>query len=185
MTALDVPSGLQVVVTSGVGAAPTDLAAFDAALQDAHVAQFNIVQLSSVLPAGSKVVISPEQPAGAWGDVLYAAYAERHAHQHREHACAGMGWVQDEQTGAGMLVEHGGSSRQEVEDLIRESLADIARRRTQQFGDVNFEIVNIACVDQPVCAVVVASFGTSPWWNLCPAASHLRKQDEVSSADSC
>lgn len=48
-------SHLEIVVTSGTGEAPSELAAFDAALHQAGVANFNLIRLSSLIPPGSQV----------------------------------------------------------------------------------------------------------------------------------
>ena len=39
--------GLDISITSGLGQGPTTLAAFDAALRDAGIANFNLIRLSS------------------------------------------------------------------------------------------------------------------------------------------
>jgi arginine decarboxylase len=44
---------LEIQVTTGTGEGPTPLAAFDAALLDAGVANYNLILLSSVIPAGA------------------------------------------------------------------------------------------------------------------------------------
>jgi len=53
-TALKQP-GLDITVRTGSGTARTPLAAFDAALLSAGVANFNLVTLSSVIPPHSRV----------------------------------------------------------------------------------------------------------------------------------
>lgn len=54
-------SGLDIVITRGTGGAPTELAAFDAALQKAGVAHFNLIRLSSLIPPGSRITV-PDVP---------------------------------------------------------------------------------------------------------------------------
>lgn len=163
---------LTVTVTAGIGRGPTELAAFDAALQDAGVANYNLVRLSSVLPLGSRVVVGtgPQAPGGGWGDVLYSVYAERRAARPEAGAFAGVGWVQDATSGAGLFVEHDGSSRAEVEDAIAASLDDMTRRRGLPLGPVRSVVVGEVCDGRPVCALVVATYGTAPWTHLVPRA---------------
>jgi Pyruvoyl-dependent arginine decarboxylase (PvlArgDC) len=70
-------------LTSGFGTGPTRLAAFDAALREAGIANFNLILLSSVIPAGSELVdagaaAEPRSPPiGDWGDRLYIVLADQ------------------------------------------------------------------------------------------------------------
>ena len=72
------PPGLEIRLASGVGTAPTMLAAFDAALREIGVANYNLIRLSSVIPPGSLVTVSaaPLSPSGNWGDRLYVVTAD-------------------------------------------------------------------------------------------------------------
>lgn len=49
-------------VVSGTGTGPTELAAYDAALVDAGVGGYNLVRLSSVIPAGAQVRVLEAAP---------------------------------------------------------------------------------------------------------------------------
>ena len=53
--------GMKIIVTSGTGEGPTSLAAFDAALLDAGVANYNLICLSSIIPPGSMTI-----PTDVW-----------------------------------------------------------------------------------------------------------------------
>jgi arginine decarboxylase len=157
--------GLDVVVTCGTGTAPTELAAFDAALQEAGVAHFNLIRLSSLIPPGSRVSAPQAWPplAGGWGDRLYAVYADHRVSTPGAWACAGLGWIQDDDSGAGMLVEHCGEDEAEVEARLKATLEDLAGRRPGRFGPRSARITSIACADDPVAAVVVAALRVEPW----------------------
>ncbi len=100
---------MDIHVGSGVGLGPTKMAAFDAALYMAGAANYNLLRLSSVIPPGSNVVAYeasiPELP-GKWGDRLYAVMAEMRVDTPNVEAWAGIGWVQDAETGKGLFVEH-------------------------------------------------------------------------------
>jgi arginine decarboxylase len=157
--------GLDVVVTCGTGTAPTELAAFDAALQEAGVAHFNLIRLSSLIPPGSRVSAPQAWPAlaGGWGDRLYAVYADHRVSTPGAWACAGLGWIQDEDSGAGMLVEHCGDDEAAVEARLKATLEDLAGRRPGRFGPRSARITSIVCADDPVAAVVVAALRVEPW----------------------
>ena len=158
-------AGLDIVVTRGTGAAPTELAAFDAALQEAGVAHFNLIRLSSLIPPGSRVRAPQTWPAlaGSWGDRLYAVYADHRVSTPGAWACAGLGWMQDEDSGAGLLVEHCGDDEAAVEARLEATLQDLAGRRPGRFGLRSARITSILCADDPVAAVVVAALRVEPW----------------------
>ena len=157
--------GLDIVVTYGTGTAPTELAAFDAALQGAGVAHFNLIRLSSLIPPGSRVRAPRTWPAlaGGWGDRLYAVYADHRVSTPGAWACAGLGWAQDEDSGAGMLVEHCGDDEAAIEARLKATLEDLAGRRAGRFGPRTARITSIVCTDDPVAAVVVAALRVEPW----------------------
>jgi arginine decarboxylase len=157
--------GLDILVTCGTGTAPTELAAFDAALQEAGVAHFNLIRLSSLIPPGSRVSAPQTWPAlaGGWGDRLYAVYADHRVSTPGVSACSGLGWVQDEDSGAGMLVEHCGDDEAAVEARLKATLEDLAGRRPGRFGPRSARITSIVCADDPVAAVVVAALRVEPW----------------------
>ena len=165
---VDAPTGTRIIdVSSGVGAAATELAAFDGALREAGVANFNLIHLSSVIPPDSAVVVAaglPAVPDGKWGDRLYVVMAECRVHVIDQEAWAGIGWVQDDLTGRGLFVEHFGNSRHRVETDIEASLLALAAGRPEvSFGDVRAVVRGTVCRGEPVCALVTAVFGSSRW----------------------
>ena len=89
------PSRLLIRVSTGSGAGPTRLAAFDTALFDAGVAGYNIVRLSSVIPAYAEVreVAGSDQITGAVGNVAYCVYAAAYASTPGDQAWAGIAWA--------------------------------------------------------------------------------------------
>src|SRR5581483_6375695 len=103
---------MHIRLTDGIGTGPTELSAFDQALVKAGIANYNIIYLSSVLPADSKITLShkPEKLEGEWGDRLYVVMAQKRTSQRNQEAWAGIGWMQDQGTGRGLLVEHEGHS---------------------------------------------------------------------------
>jgi arginine decarboxylase len=151
---------VHICLTKGVGSGPTEVAAFDAALGDAGIANYNLVRLSSVIPAGARLDAPP--PVGDWGDRLYVVYASDTATVAGAEAWAGIGWCR-RPDGSGIFVEHGAPSQERVKHLIAASLEDMVRRRGGSFSAPEMEVVGIACVDRPVCALVAATYGTEPW----------------------
>ena len=149
-------------VVWGTGGGPTEIAAYDAALAAANVHDYNLVSISSVIPAGAEVRAVGDAPdLGPVGERLTVVQA---------HACgsgdgpvsAGLGWTQASD-GRGLFYEGAGPAeaeaiREEIErglaagvDL-REWDAEESEVRTVSAGEES---------DEYVAAVVVAVYGDS------------------------
>ena len=155
-------------ISKGIGTGPTKLAAFDAALNHAGVANYNILRLSSVIPPSTDIQIQDKPLAnlpGDWGDRLYVVMAEMRVDTPNAEAWAGIGWVQDEETGKGLFVEHEGNSEKTVRKDIRQSLQALMATRNIDFGEIKMEVVGRTCKHEPVCAMVVAAYQASDWEN--------------------
>lgn len=159
---------MKVYVSSAVGWGTTQLSAFDKALIDTGVANYNLIRLSSVLPPGSEVVelegALPQVP-GTWGDRLYVVYAEMRTSTNGEEAWAGVGWVQDPETGKGLFVEHEGHSEESVRSSVNDSLADLMKNRGMEPLPINMRVVGGTCQEHPICAYVVVAYQVSDWGN--------------------
>jgi len=152
-----------ILVTSGVGEGRTRLSAFDAALWDAGIANFNLMKLTSIIPPGSVVEIgNPQANERGFGNRLYVVLAEKRETESGREAWAGLGWVQAEDC-KGMFVEHEGGQEAEVIRLIEESLRDMTRYREDEFGDIHHVVVGKRCKDKAVCAVVAAVYLEERW----------------------
>lgn len=154
---------LSIAVTSGVGRGQTKLAAFDAALWDAGIANLNLIKLSSIIPTGA--VVEAKKPSfieGDFGKKLYVVLSENRESEKGREAWAGLGWVQAE-SGQGLFVEQEGSHENEVVRLIKETLSDMVKYRGGNFGKIRHRIIGIRCDDEPVCAVVAASYQLEQW----------------------
>ncbi|WP_209021862.1 pyruvoyl-dependent arginine decarboxylase [Nocardioides sp. 503] len=169
-------AGLTITVRTGSGTGRTLLSAFDHALHRAGVADFNLVTLSSVIPPGSRVRNVDSPLGGTHGDVLFAVRAEAYAEQPGDVAWAGLGWCADE-TGAGLFVEHHGSSEEQVAALIETSLADMSATRGHDFGPVSMTLASAVCVDRPVCALVLAAYEVATWRDAPTADPAPRPRD--------
>lgn len=159
-------AGLTIQVVSGVGFGPTKLAAFDAALRDAGIANYNIIHLSSIIPPQSTVLPATERAirVGGWGDRLYAVMADLRIDTRYEEAVAGIGWVQEKETGRGLFVEHTGHTEREVRRDIMATLdALCAGRPDTTFGQPHLAIRTTVCAGEPTCALVAAVFEAEPW----------------------
>lgn len=156
---------MKIQISSGTGKGHTKLAAFDAALHEAGVANYNLIRLSSIIPPGSKIERATPisiQPGG-WGDRLYVVIADMRVDTPNMEAWAGIGWVQDKKTGKGLFVEHEGANEDTVHRDIKASLEALQGIRRVDFGDMHVEVVGRTCTHDPVCALVIAVFQASNW----------------------
>jgi arginine decarboxylase len=156
---------MKINIASGTGVGVTELAAFDHALVNAGVANFNLIYLSSVLPPGSHVTVVDHsvKPVGGWGDRLYVVMAQERTSQRNKEVWAGIGWMQDPETKKGLLVEHQGFNEDEIRADIRNSLRGLAENRNLEFGPIHMEVVGKKCGALPACALVVAVFESEGW----------------------
>jgi len=159
---------LTIEVRSAIGYGPTALAAFDDALHSTSIANFNLILLSSVIPAGASVTTgsgpTTSRPAGAWGDRLYVVMAEARSTVAGERVAAGIGWVQEPDTGKGLFVEHEGDDPAALDRNIRSSLHAMMERRSERFGPIRHHIISETTPPgSSACALVVATFESEPW----------------------
>lgn len=160
---------MNIHIGSGMGSGPTTLSAFDSALNDAGIANYNLLVLSSVIPPNTTVIehesgISNKLP-GTWGDRLYLVKAEMRTDKPNQEAWAGIGWVQDKETGRGLFVEHEGTNEATVRRDIEQSLEALMATRNVDFGEIHMRVTGRVCTHHPVCALVIAAYQVSDWHN--------------------
>jgi arginine decarboxylase len=109
---------------------------------------------------------------GTWGDRLYVVMAEERTDTPGQEVWAGVGWVQDSETGKGLFVEHEGHSESQVRDDIRKTLGALMKTRKVDFGPIHMQVAGRVCTGEPVCAMVVAVYQASDWRNT----AHLMKE---------
>lgn len=157
---------MEIHVVTGKGSGPTKLAAFDSALNDAGVANFNLIRLSSVVPPGSEIIIHQgKKPKikGEWGDRLYVVMADMRVDTPNTEAWAGIGWAQDKKTGQGLFVEHEGNNEATVRRDITQSLKALMETRKIKLGPIKMHVVGKVCEHTPVCALALAAFISEGW----------------------
>lgn len=157
---------MKIHVTSGIGTGPTQLSAFDSALNHAGVANYNLIRLSSVIPPKSEIQTSAQPLTdlpGEWGDRLYVVMAEQRVNTPNTEAWAGIGWVQEKESGKGLFVEHEGLSEKKVREDITQSLTALMATRNVDFGEIQMKVVGRTCKHESVCALVIAVYGVEPW----------------------
>ena len=155
-----------ITVTKGSGSGETKLSAFDAALFDAGIANYNLIRLSSIIPEGYEPKVEKITMNGSedFGNKLYVVYSSQVENEIGKEAWAGIGWViTKEKPHRGIFVEHEGADKSQVEILIAKSLRSMTKYRQEKFSEIHSEICGIKCESKPVCAVVAAVYKSESW----------------------
>ena len=153
-----------ITLARGIGRGPTPLAAFDTALLDAGVANYNLICLSSVIPPGSRIErrrwVTPPQE---WGQRLYCVLSQLREDRPGHWAHAGIGWVHDDGGGHGLFVELHDDDRERLERDLHRTLESMQSNRGMSIGPVHTGIASVLCEDEPVCALVIAVYASQAW----------------------
>lgn len=163
---------MDIKIVKGAGQASTPLSAFDAALKDAGVYNYNLITLSSVIPPGSKVQKAErfETPVNEWGHKLYCVMAEERSNEAGKFIAAGVGWYQLDD-GRGLFVEHHliGDTQVAVESelhfRIKNSLKDLCTFRDIDFEDERrrMEVSIDQVKGHPASVLVMAVYQSEGW----------------------
>lgn len=154
-------SGIRIVW--GTASAPTKLASYDAALADAGIENYNLVSVSSVIPADvplDTVGSAPELgPIGGRLTVVEARATTAGPGQ----VSAGLGWSRTVDDGPGLFYEAAGETDPEtVETRLLEGLECGQELRGWEFTDPRVHIESAtANADGYTTTVVVAVYGHS------------------------
>ncbi|MBI2170076.1 MAG: pyruvoyl-dependent arginine decarboxylase [Actinobacteria bacterium] len=143
----------------------TRLAAFDAALRRAGIADHNLIYLSSIIPAGTRVVRSrPRFDVSHFGNRLYCVMAERRTDKPGQQVWAGIGWVQERDSGRGLFAEADGETEADVRWQLEATLTEMAAARSEgRWGPISLVVQGSTCEDRPVCALVAGVYRSVPW----------------------
>jgi arginine decarboxylase len=156
---------MKIFVTWGTGEGKTEMAAFDSALWDAGIANYNLIKLSSVIPKNADVILKKlDNNQKEHGHKLYVVTAESHQDRIGRKAVAGLGWVKANHTkGRGIFVERGGEDRKKVNNFIRKTIASITSHRPEEHGRIETKFSERVCTKDVACAVVVAVYKSEGW----------------------
>lgn len=163
---------MNIYVVSGQGEGHTTMAAFDAALKQAGVYNYNLIQLSSIIPPGSKVkkVNYYKAPVNEYGHRLYIIKAEIRTQEVGKFIAAGIGWYQfDDERGVFTEHEEIAETRiaveSEIRNKIRNTLKDICNFRGIKFHESKMHsLVSIKQVTSgPTCVLVIAVMQSEGW----------------------
>ncbi len=150
-------------VAWGAGRAPTAMSAYDAALADANLHNYNLVPVSSVIPADADVEVCEDVVApdlGPAGNQLTVVEAHANA-AGPTHISAGLGWATG--PGPGLFYEVADTTdATDVEQRVRTGLDAGRDLRDWEFTDETVRTVSIdAEPGEYASVVVVAAYGES------------------------
>ena len=145
----------------GVGHAATAKASFDTALAEAGIHQYNLRQLSSVIPAEVALELVGTAPdLGPTGQALDVVMARKTSPPGGP-AAAGLAWVRGED-GAGIFYEVEDTNPETVRELLGAGIERGCYIRDLDYGDVETKVVTAdSAPDEYTTAVVVATYGES------------------------
>lgn len=153
---------MNIYITYGIGEGLTKLAAFDAALFDAGIANYNLIRLTSVIPPHSRVIVKKlNWNSIEYGHKLYVVLSAGEEYQIGKSIYAGLGWRNFGKAG-GIFVEHQAENKNKVMEVIRNSLYSVEKyRRTG--GKIRQKIVGVKCKNNFVCVLVAAVYKSENW----------------------
>ncbi len=163
---------MQIQIVTSTGEGKTLLSAFDNALQNAGVSNYNLIILSSIIPPNSTITRKKAYttPPEEFGHRLYVVRAEMRSNEVGKFIAAGVGWYQLED-GRGFFVEHElvGDTKVavefDIESRIRNSLSDMCAFRHVRFvkEKVQTAVAIKQVMDHPACALAIAVYRSEPW----------------------
>lgn len=152
-------------VAAGVATGPTAIASYDAALAEAGLHNYNLVTVSSVVPANATIEVVDSVPdLGPVGNQL-TVIQSRATTAEPGQVTAGLGWATG--PGPGLFYEEAAEAdRETVRERITEGLAAGRGLRDWTFTDEAIEIASAdanadASAGVHTTAVVVAAYGDS------------------------
>ena len=146
---------MKIYVTWCIGEGETKIIAFDKALYDAGIADYNLIKLTSIIPKKSEVIIKKlKTDPKKYGNKLYVVLSEQYETQKGKKAVAGLGWIVSKE--GGIFVEYS-NNREAVTRYIKKSLEHMASYRKMK-EKIKTKIVEKICENKPVCVLVVAVY---------------------------
>jgi len=130
---------MKIIIVTGKGKGVTKIAAFDKALLDAGINNYNLIYLSSIIPPHSEIVQSKKYIGGRehFGNKLYVVISKNFQIFRDRECWAGLGWTQTKD-GKGLFVEHCDKTNENVICQIKQSLHDMVKNRKESFGKIHY-----------------------------------------------
>ncbi len=125
---------MRIDIVWGESEGKTLLSAFDRALLNAGIHNFNLIPLSSVIHE-TRTYTSSDRV----GEILYVVISSLSSHKSNALISAGLGWVLTQE--GGLLIESKGEfSREECEEEIRVGLIEMMEAR-EWSGEIKMKVI--------------------------------------------
>lgn len=149
-------------LVKGTGRGRTKISAFDKALRNCGLENYNLIGLSSIIPPETKLTdVSKFKEPKTMGNRLYCVYSINETSEKGTKCSSGIGWMNSKK--GGILVEHKGKTRNEVEEKINKSLEDMKKYRDIDFDSKGKRIETAECNGKPTCVFTCAIFEGEEW----------------------
>jgi len=169
---------MKITVTAGVGTGSTTLSAFDAALKDAGIHNYNIIRLTSVIPPGTEVVTRKwKNTPTEHGKKLYTVLSDIRSDLLVRSIAAGIGWYQIAD-GRGVFAEHtdmieilnAKEAEANVAKKIESTIRDLCAHRGYPFNKRNLKTIisSTEVKTKPTCALVAAVYESQAFTEASP-----------------
>ena len=116
---------MDITIVSSAGHGVSRLAAFDAALSAASLERFNLIAMSSIIPAGAELRVAERYDGpGALGDRLYVVQSVKYATEPGQLAVAALAWLHEPGQG-GIFIENNGEDPAQIRQSLSASLSEM------------------------------------------------------------
>ena len=133
------------IITSGSGKNPFKLVAFDEALRDAQIADYNLVKISSILPKYCQSTTADTLPTR--GSVLLSAFGSVSCNEKgRLIASAVSVAIPDYSNEVGVIMEYSGYfSAQHAEEQVRLMVIEAMKNRGRSIREIQSSAIECEC----------------------------------------
>jgi len=147
---------MEIEIVWGTGEGNTALSAFDAALSEGGIHNYNLVTLSSVIPADATVTVDGSHDR-QWpvGEFVGTVLAENESAVEGATIAAGLGWATADE--GGVFFESTGESGANVEKMITRGIETARANRESWNWDAGIETKIVEHTVEHTGAAVVAA----------------------------
>jgi len=155
---------MKIVITWGISEGKTELAALDCALREANIDNYNLIELTSIIPKGATISVKRyDFQATEFGHKAYVVLSSGLETRPGNEIWAGLGWLTEKKSGRGVIVEEKGDTREQVIRKIEDTLTYIRSYRPYLDGELEYKVIGGKCKGEPICALVCAVFNVESW----------------------
>lgn len=155
---------MEIIITWGLGVGKTELAAFDKALHEANIGDFNLIKLTSIIPPRSTISLRRYKLQDIkFGHKAYVVLSSGVETRPEHEIWAGLGWLTEKKSSRGIIVEQKGGKREQVIRKIKDTLLSMRSCRPYLDSEIEYKVIGGKCKDWPICALVCAVFDVEGW----------------------